>query len=163
MSVVFYVVAPAVVAAWPILCGAIAAASGSLGYSLVKSGQEADLETQNTGQKTKLDIHNTVDMPLKDSQIIADTMSRESQFTIQKDDVRATFYRAADGRVSVHISGDNKTDNELETIGQELIGRVTQQYTYNRVLSELKQKGFSVTSEEVANDQTIRIHVSKYV
>ena len=154
MSVVF-VVAPAVIAGWPILCGAVAAAAGTLGYKSLKCGQEIELDIPN--------IQNSVEIPLEDSQVIADTMARESQFAIHKDDVAATFSRAADGRVSVHISGDNKTDSELDAIGQELIGRVTQQYAYNKVLTELKQQGFSVTSEEVANDQTIRIHVSKYV
>lgn len=157
MSVVF-VVAPAVIVGWPILCGAVAAAAGALGYNSLKCGQETEIDLDSLGASK-----NCVEIPLEDSQVIADTMARESQFTINKDDVAATFYRAADGRVSVHVSGDNKTDNELDAMGQELIGRVTQQYAYNKVLTELKQQGFSVTSEEVANDQTIRIHVSKYV
>lgn len=154
MSVVF-IVAPAVVAGWPILCGAVAAAAGTLGYTSLKCGQEIELDTEK--------IQNSVEIPLEDSQVIADTMARESQFTIQRDDVAATFYRAPDGRVSVHISGDNKTENELDAIGQELIGRVTQQYAYNKVVTELKQQGFSITDEKVENDQTIRIHVSKYI
>lgn len=90
-------------------------------------------------------------------------MARESQFTIRKDDVTATFSRAADGRCTVHVRGEKKTDQELQTIGKELVGRVTQQYAYNKVVSELKSQGFTVTNEEVANDQSIRIQVSKFV
>ena len=59
--------------------------------------------------------------------------------------------------------GDNKTDAQLQAIGQELVGKVTQQYAYNKVVTELKSQGFTVTDEEVTADQAIRIHVTKYV
>lgn len=160
MSVIFVVV-PAVVVGWPILCGAVAAAAATLGYKALKTGQEIEL-----GNNMKLDIERLpkgVTIPLEDSQVIGETMARESQFTIDRGDIAATFSRGADGRVCVHVAGENKTESELETLGQELVGRVTQQYAYNKVVTELKQQGFTVTSEEVANDQTIRIHVSKYV
>jgi hypothetical protein len=147
MSVVF-VVTPMVVAGWPLLCGAVAAAAGSLGYKALE--RQTDVETE---KETETEI----ELGLEDSQIIiADSMSRQSEFSIRRGDVTATFSRAADGRCTVHVSGENKTEAELTSIGQELIGKVTQQYAYNRVVSELKNQGFTVT-------KAIRIHVSKYV
>jgi len=154
LSVVF-VVAPAVVAGWPLLCGAVAAAAASLGYKALTKNETVEFELD--------DVENWVDIPIEDSQLLADAMARESSFVIKKDDVTATFSRAADGRCMVHLSGENKSEAELSEIGRELIGRVTQQYAYNKVMGELRAQGFSVTSEEVAADQTIRIHVSKFV
>jgi len=153
LSVVF-VVAPLVIAGWPVMCGAIAAAAGALAYKAQKRDTVDGL-----GEETE----SWVDIPIEDSQIVADSMARESEFTIRKDDVTATFSRSADGRCLVHVAGQGKSEAELSAIGQELVGRVTQQYAYNKVLTELKNQGFTVTAEEVANDQSIRIHVTKYV
>lgn len=155
MSVVF-MVTPMVIAGWPLLCGAVAAAAGTLGYKALTHDQ-VDGVVEDTSTERWVDI------PLDDSQVIADSMARESQFTIRKDDITASFSRAADGRCSVHVSGENKSEAQLSAIGQELVGRVTQQYAYNKVVSELKAQGFTVTAEEVTNDQAIRIRVSKYV
>jgi len=142
---------PGLVEEWPFLRATATAAGAALGYSETESKQLAPQGNR------------SVTVPLEDSNILGDTMARDSQFTIDKGDIKATFSREADGRVSVHVSGENKTDSELQTLGKELTGRVTQQYAYNKVITEMKKKGFTVTSEEVANDQTIRIHVSKYV
>lgn len=153
MSVVF-VVSPMVVVGWPILCGAVAAAAASLGY---KALAVQDNQTECAEAPRQIEIS------MEDSQVVAESMARGSEFTICKDDVKATFSRSADGRCVVHVSGDNKTDAELKQIGEELVGKVTQQYAYNKVVTELKAQGFTVTGEEVTNDQAIRIRVSKYV
>ena len=153
MSVVF-IVAPAVVASWPILCGVIAAAAGTLGFKALNTGQRID---------ARQSAEAFVEIPLEASEVVADAMKRESAFVIANDEVVATFKRAADGRCIVHVSGKDKTEQELTAAGRQILGRVTQQYAYNKVLTELKSQGFTVTNEEVANDQTIRIRVSKYV
>lgn len=153
MSCIF-VIAPAVVVAWPVLAGAVAAAAGTLGYKALNTGQKLD---------EKLEADRWVEISLKGSKIVADSMKRDSEFTIMKDDITATFKREADGRCIVHISGKNKAEAELQQAGQELLGRVTQQYAYSRVIAEMKNSGFTITNEEVAEDNTIRIHVSKFV
>lgn len=153
MSVVF-LLAPTVVASWPVLCGAIAGAAGVLGYKALNTGQLLKQEEAENAW---------VEVSIEGSEIIADAMKRESEFTIGRDDVIATFRRSADGRCSVHVTGHNKSESELEQIGRELVGRVTQQYAYHRVLSELKSQGFTVTGEEVTADQRIRINVCKFV
>lgn len=154
MSVVF-VVAPMVVAGWPMMCGAAAAAAAALGFKVLAHA-EAQVQTDEEAE-------HWVEVPIEDSQVIAESMARQSEFSIKKDDVTATFSRAADGRCTVHVKGENKTNEELSAIGRELVGKVTQQYAYNKVMTELKAQGFTVTAEEVTNDQAIRIHVSKYV
>ena len=153
MSVVF-VVAPAVVAGWPILCGAIAGAAGILGYKAL--GVSKCIQAEESAGSF-------VEVSLENSEVIADAMKREGEFVVAKDDVTATFRRAADGRCTVHVTGKNKTQEELSAIGTELVGRVTQQYAYNQVVTEMKKQGFNIVNEEVGTDQTIRISVCKYV
>lgn len=153
LSVVF-LVAPAVMASWPILCGAVAGAAAALGYKALN--MEDSLAEHVLGNAE-------VDVALEGSEIIADAMRRESEFTIAKDDVTATFRREADGRCTVHVSGVNKSQEELTQIGQELVGRVTQQYAYHKVVTEMKNQGFTISNEEVTADRTIRIQVHKFV
>jgi hypothetical protein len=136
------------------LCGAIAGAAGTLGYKAHQTGKK--LAAKDTNEAN-------TEISLADSKIIAESMKRDSEFSITRDNVVATFRRTADGRCSVHLTGKDKTEEELQAIGQELVGRVTQQYAYNKVVTDLKKRGFTVTNEEVAADQTIRISVSKYV
>ena len=152
MSVVF-VVAPAVVASWPLLCGAVAGAAAVLGYKALSAGE--------TLMDEKVD--RSVEVSLEGSEVIADAMKRESEFVITNGDITARFSRAADGRCTVHVSGHNVSEEELSAAGRELVGQVTQQYAYNRVVSEMKKQGFTITSEEVGTDRTIRINVRKFV
>lgn len=152
MSVVF-VVAPAVVASWPLLCSAVAGAAAVLGYKALSAGE--------TLMDEKVD--RSVEVSLEGSEVIADAMKRESEFVITKGDITARFSRAADGRCTVHVSGHNVSEEELSAAGRELVGQVTQQYAYNRVVSEMKKQGFTITSEEVGTDRTIRINVRKFV
>ena len=89
MSVVF-VVAPMIVAAsWPAFCGVAAAAAAALGYKAARSGETLSIPESS---ETSLEI------PLEGSDIIAESMKRESEFSLTRDDVTATFRRSADGR-----------------------------------------------------------------
>lgn len=154
LSVVFIVI-PAVVVSWPILCGAVAGAAAVMGYKArtvaVAVNQEEEVS------------ETWAEVSLEGSEVIADSMKRESEFVIANGEVTARFRRAADGCCTVHVSGDNKTQAELDAIGHDLIGRVTQQYAYHKVVSEMKKQGFTITSEEVAADRTIRVNVSRFV
>jgi stage V sporulation protein SpoVS len=61
----------------------------------------------------------------------------------------------------MHVSGKNKTEAELQAIGQTVMNRILQQYAYQRVMEELEKRGFTVVKEEVDENQVIRIRVRK--
>ncbi|MHB1455457.1 MAG: DUF1257 domain-containing protein [Armatimonadota bacterium] len=153
MSVLF-VVAPAVIVSWPILCGAIAGTASLLGYKVLSAKKESFIEEEH-------DV--SAEVELQGSEVIAEAMKRDSEFAITNGDVSAVFRRGIDGKCVVHVSGQGKTEEELSAIGTQIMGHVTQQYAYNKVVSELKTQGFTVTQEDVSADQTIRLRVSKYV
>ena len=67
---------------------------------------------------------------------------------------------AAALRVCMEGKGHSKA--ELRRIGQELVDRVTQQYVYHRVMTEMKQRNMHVVSEEVAEDRTVKIRVRNW-
>jgi hypothetical protein len=59
----------------------------------------------------------------------------------------------------VCAEGKGYSKAELKQIGQDFAGKVTQAFVYNRVKTELKNKGMTIVNEEVAEDQTVKIHV----
>ena len=66
------------------------------------------------------------------------------------------------GGLRVCMEGENRSKAELRKIGQELVDRVTQQYVYNRMVTELKQQHMNIVSEEVAEDRTVKIRVRNW-
>ena len=57
------------------------------------------------------------------------------------------------------LDGEGHTKEELKRVGQELVERVTQQYVYHRVVTELKERKMNIVDEEVAADRTVTIRV----
>ena len=45
---------------------------------------------------------------------------------------------------------------------QQFVNQINQRYAYNKVVSEVKARGFSVTEEQVQPDQSIRVVVRRW-
>ena len=60
---------------------------------------------------------------------------------IERDGVRATFSRDDRGALKLCMEGPHLSKAELLAIGEDLMGSVTQQYAYHRIMSELKSGG----------------------
>jgi hypothetical protein len=158
MSVVL-IVAPVVVTSWPFMVPAITAVVTSLGYAVVADvEQEINqdcLECLEDGEEH----HMSEEFTLENSEILAEARDRGETMTIVNGNVRATFHRDARGtlRLTVHAVGLSKA--EIRKIGDELIGKVTQQYAYNRLVTEMKERGMEIIEETVEEDNTVRIRV----
>ncbi len=151
MSTVF-VVTPIVVAHWPVITAAITAAVSSMGYAIARDGVEAVRRVSTTEtNRTEIEVEN--------SEILSDSAGTSEEMVVEKDGIKATFSRDARGQLRVCMEGKGYSKSELKRIGEELIGRVTQQYVYHRVVTELKQRQMAIVHEEVAADRTVRIRV----
>jgi hypothetical protein len=75
------------------------------------------------------------------------------------DGVRGVFTRDERGALRLCMEGEAVSKAELQRIGQELIDRVTQQYVYHRVVTELKQRNMTIVDESVSADRTVKIKV----
>ena len=78
---------------------------------------------------------------------------------MEKDGIRAIFGRDPRGALRVCMEGEGVSKSELKKIGEELIGRVTQQYVYHRLMTEMKNRNMIVVDEEVSADNAVRIRV----
>lgn len=146
------VLAPIVIASWPILASAVVAAAASAGFRVVRNGQP---------QVKKAAAKNSVDLTMENADVVADSLSPDQKVVVERNGVVVSFSRDARGSFRTCVEGDLSKE-ELQKIGEELSGRVIQQYVYRRLSQELGQNGFSTVSEEKAPDGAIRLHVRRY-
>lgn len=147
------VLTPIIIANWPAITAAVTAAVGTLGYALAR---EADTTSLREAQKTREEIE------VENSEILQAAGGSGEQIVVEREGLRAVFSRDARGALRVCMEGVGYRKSELRRLGQELIDRVTQQYVYHRVVSELKERNMKVVAEEVAEDRTVRIRVRNW-
>jgi hypothetical protein len=144
------VVTPLVIASWPVITAAVSAAISTMGFS-VAQGLDKARRTNLTRARAEIEV--------EDSEILAEAASVREVLVVEREGVRAVFSRDERGALKVCLEGEGFSKGELRQIGEELIGRVTQQFVYHRVMTELKERRMNVVEEEVTEDRTIKIRV----
>ena len=144
------ILAPVVVAAWPAFSAAVAAAAVSLGYQV---STEIFVE-QEVASGT-----NVVNLEIAQSELVTDHLGREQRIRVNRDGVTIVFSRDARGRASLCVTGEGFAEKTLRALGEELSGAVVQQYVYQRLMDEMRAKGFVVVEEQSEIDRTIRLKV----
>ena len=147
------VIAPLVIANWSAISAAVVGAVGVLGFSTVNEAVEASRRV--TGA-------NRAEIELDESEILEGTGGSGEQIVVEREDVRAIFTRDARGALKVCVEGHGRSKTELKQIGEELIGRVTQQYVYHRVVTEMGNRNMTIVNEEVTEDRTVKIRVRNW-
>ncbi len=150
MSCVFIVVPLVMVAGgWPIFCAAAVTAAAGLGYRRVSGVRAAVAETTE------------VEVQMEQSRIVAETLREDEKIVLERDGVQVEFGKDARGRFSVHVRGRGIDKKTLRQAGEELIGRVRQQYAYQRLMTELEKRGYELKSEQSLEDKRIRIRLER--
>jgi len=151
MSCIF-IAAPLVVMSggWPVFAAAALTAGASLGYRKAKKGVADSRE-----------VLDEVEVAMEGSELISDSLSEDESLTMQKDGMEVEFYKDPRGQVGVYVRARGMDKKKLKEEGEKIIGRVKQQYAYQRVMDELEKKGYALQSEESASDQTIRIRLTR--
>jgi hypothetical protein len=144
------VVTPLVIGSWPVITAAITAAISTMGFSLA---QRAELQRQGIGTKARAEID------VEDSEILAEAGGLRQELVVERDGIRAVFTRDERGALRLCMEGEGLSKSQLRELGEELIGRVTQQFVYHRLMTELKERHMNVVDEEVTEDRTIKIRV----
>jgi hypothetical protein len=144
------ILTPLVIASWPAISSAVAAAAASMGFSVL--GPELHKEREGSAQ-------HSVETTLEDSEVVAEGLRPGEALEIRKEDVTIRIAPDQRGRCTVCVTGTRHSDRALRKIGDTVAGRIVQQFTYNKLLTELKNRSYRVASEEVLADQSIRIHI----
>jgi hypothetical protein len=149
------ILVPVVVAGWPAFSAAVVAAATSLGYQVANEAHaslgELNPRTVTATGRVELDIPN--------SELVTGQLGRDQRISVTRDGVTVTFSRDARGKAALCVTGNGQSDEELRALGEELSGCVVQRYVYQRLMDEMRQRGFTVVEEETDASRAIRIKV----
>lgn len=143
-------IGPVVIADWSTIVGVVVAALDRLGFETVDSDVDAAAKV------------NRAEMEVENSEILAGAAGTEQKLVVDRDGVRATFSRDARGALKLCLEGAHLSKAQLHALGEELMGRVTQQYAYHRIMTELKERNMTVVDEELTADQSVKIRVRNF-
>ena len=147
------ILTPVVIAAWPAFSAAVVAAATSLGYQ-VASEAKRDYHASVTPKQS-----GAVNLEMPQSELVTSQLARDQHLAVTRDGVTVTFSRDARGKASLCVTGNGQSDEELRALGEQLSGRVVQQYVYQKLMDEMKTRGFVVVEEETDGHQAIRLKV----
>jgi len=150
------IVAPLVVTSWPLIVSAITASVSALGYAV--AANEVQLHKDECRENERV----SEEIVLENSEILASARNRNETLVVEKGNIKAVFHRDARGTLRLSMEAVGLSKNEIRRVGEELIGRVTQQYAYNRLVTEMKERGMTIVEESVEEDDTVRIRVRNH-
>ena len=143
------ILTPVIIASWPQFSAAVVAAATTLGYATVTG------KNSSTAQERQ----QAVNLEIAQSEIVTGLLGRDQKISVTRGGVTVTFSRDARGKASVCVTGEGYTNDELRAFGEELSRRVVQKYVHQRLLEEVRARGFNVVEEEVDQNQVIRLKV----
>ena len=144
-------IGPVVVAEWSTITAAIVAAHWTV-WASKRSSDDVDSGRRPTAPKSKS----------RTAKSCPRRSAPQEKLVVDRDGVRATFSRDARGALKLCLEGDHLSKAQLHALGEELMGRVTQQYAYHRIMSELKERNMTVVDEELSADQSVKIRVRNF-
>lgn len=148
------ILTPIIIASWPAITAAAVGAASAMGM-LVKESLKEEVE-QKTDEKS-------VEVELNESEVVAGNLSAGKEIVVTKGDIELRIKRDQEGKCVVCAKGIGHSEAELKAVAEEFGQKLTQCYIYDKVMRELKNKQFQVVNEEVSDDQSIRIHVRRWV
>ena len=148
------ILAPVVIAAWPAFSAAVVAAATSLGYQV--ASEAANEQRAATAARKN---SNKVELEIERSEVVTNQLGRDQRIVVARGGVTVTFSRDARGKASLCVTGEGHSREELRALGEELSQRVVQQYVYQKLMDEMRARGFNVVEEEINEDRSIRLKV----
>jgi hypothetical protein len=148
------ILAPIVIAGWPVFSAAVMAAASSLGYQLVS---EAARDLEATAKQS-----GTVELNIERSELVTGQLGRDQRISVTREGVTVTFSRDARGKATLCVSGQGRSDEALRVLGEELSRAVVQQYVYQKLLDEIRARGFVIAQEETTQDRSIHLTVRQW-
>ncbi len=150
------ILTPVIIGSWPAITAAVAGAAAALGLAVTHSVKESV-------EQANAEVEQSVQVELAQSQVLAQSIATGKEIVVTKDNVELRVSRDQRGRCVVCAKGLGYSKAELKQMAEEFTQKLTQCFTYNRVVSELKNKNFQIVNEEVTEDESVRINVRRWV
>lgn len=143
------ILTPVIIASWPQFSAAVVAAATTLGYTMVSGKNSTSAQEQ----------QQAVNLEITQSEIVTNQLGRDQKISVSRGGVTVTFSRDARGKASVCVTGEGYSETELRAFGEELSQRVVQKYVHQKLLDEVRARGFNVVEEQVDENNAIRLKV----
>ena len=150
------VLTPIVIGSWPVITAAVAGAAAAMGLVVSESVKETVKESQSN-------VEQNVEFELSDSKVLVESMTTDQEIVLTKGTIELRVKRDERGRCIVCAKGLGHSEAELKQVAQEFTQKLTQCFVYDKVVRELKNKEFQVVNEEVMEDESIHIHVRRWM
>ncbi|HPD46576.1 MAG TPA: DUF1257 domain-containing protein [Anaerohalosphaeraceae bacterium] len=150
------ILTPVIIGSWPTITAAVVGAAAALGLAVKETVKEEMVENA-------VENEQQVEVELAESEVLAKSMATGKEIVLTRENLTLRVTRDERGRCVVCASGKGLSKVELKQKAEEFTQKLTQVYTYNRVMTELKSKSFQVVNEEVMDDQSVRINVRRWV
>jgi hypothetical protein len=152
------ILTPVIVASWPAITAAAASAAAALGLAVKESVQDA--ARASADRRTKED--GRVEIELAESQVQGQDVVAGQDLILTRGTVKLRVRRNEQGGCSICAEGAGHTKAELRAMAEEFSRKLSQCLTYNKVMTELRTRGFQVVNEERMEDETVRIHIRRW-
>ena len=152
------ILTPVIISSWPVIATAVAGAASALGLLVKETASEAVKQEQ-----ADASVERNVEVELSQSEVLAESLVTDQEIVLTKGTVELRVKRDERGRCIVCAKGIGHTDAELKMIAEEFTQKLTQCFVYDKIMRELKTKEFQVVNEEVLKDDSIRIHVRRWM
>lgn len=152
------VLTPIVIGTWPVISSAVMGAVTSLGFSGVATTLGASVVAGCQNQVQDQSSQTSVEVDVPNSNIVAESIVEGETITVQRDNVTVQVTCDDRGACKLCVSGQGTT-KELKAIGEEVAGRIAQQFIYNKLVTELKKHNYEVIQEDVRDDMSINVRV----
>jgi hypothetical protein len=149
------ILTPVIIANWPVITAAVVGAASAMGL-VVKETVKEEVKAMQT-------VEDSVEVEVANSEVVAKNMAIDKEMVLVKGDIEIRISKDERGRCKVCAKGKGHTKAELKALAEQFTQKMTQCFVYNRVATELKNKGFQMVNEEVMDDQSIRINVRRWV
>lgn len=145
------VVSPLLLAA-PAVLAAVTAAASSLGFQWSSQKLEALQPVSEEEQVVGFDV--------AEAEGLRQLLNERGPLLLTREDATISL-RSKGAGVCMEVRGRAPRE-QLESLGQEFLQTVSQHYAYDRVMSDLRQRGFEALEEEVEEDGTIRLRLRRW-
>ena len=147
------ILAPVVIAGWSAFSAAVMAAAASLGYQVAS---EAAKPVKAVAEKEQ---SGSVSLEIPRSEVVTNQLGRDQRISVTREGVTVTFSRDARGKAALCVTGSGQDNESLRALGEELSQAVVQQYVYQKLMDEMRSRGFVLVEQETNADRSIRLKV----
>lgn len=146
------VISPVIICAWPAVAAAVAGAAASMGFNVTVPELASEIEHEGPRRRR-------VETEVPNSEVLEEQLAGDERIVITRGNIEIVVGRDERGAVSLCVTGEGQSKAELEQIGQEVAGRIVQQFAYHRLVAELISRDYEVIEESVQQDQSIQMRV----